>query len=78
MKYKWRVLYKVPIEEITDDPDTWRRTWYFSIYDCPEKLDFEVKILNLIRDFKLKKDYIIIQTLNEDGEVKNEYNYIDN
>lgn len=76
MKYHWRVLYKPPLEEIIDDdPDTWRRTWYFSIYDCPEKLDLYVTVLNLIRDYKLKKEYIIIQTFAEDGSIENERHF---
>lgn len=37
MKYKWRLLYKPPLEEIIDDdPDTWRKTFFIDKYECPE------------------------------------------
>ncbi len=69
MKYKWRVLYKPPIEELDDDnPDTWRKVFYFSIYDCPEKIDLAVKIKELKNTYNMKEEYIILQDL-EDNKI---------
>ena len=65
--YEYRVLYKPPIEEIVEnDPDTWRKVWYYSITDCPEKLDLKIKLLNLVRMYNLKERYIIVEKLNDD------------
>ena len=70
-KYKWRLLYKPPLEEIVDDdPDTWRKTFYISIYDCPEKLDLAIKIKELIRDYNMQEQYIIVQDLEELNNVE--------
>lgn len=63
MKYKYRLLYKPPIEEMTDDPDTWRKVFYISIYDCPSKLDLAVKITELKNLYKMKEEYIILEDL---------------
>lgn len=65
--YEYRVLYKPPIEEIVeDDPDTWRKVWYYNITDCPEKLDLKIKLLELVRIYNLKERYITVQRLNDD------------
>lgn len=69
MKYRYRLLYKSPIEEQTDDPDTWRKVFYISKYDCPSELDLSVKITELKKLYKMKDEYIIL----EDLENKNEY-----
>lgn len=64
MKYKWRILYKPPLEEIVDDdPDTWRKTFLLSGYDYPEELDLKVKIRELINDYNMKEEYIEIEEL---------------
>ena len=68
MKYKYRVLYKPPIEEFIDDnPDTWRKVFLFSVYDCPSELDLSVTINQLIKNYNMKKEYILFQDL-EKGE----------
>ena len=63
MKYKYRLLYKPPIEEMTDDPDTWRKMFYISIYECPSELDLTVKITELKNLYKMKEEYIILEDL---------------
>lgn len=69
MKYKWRLLYKPPLEEIIDDdPDTWRKAFYISVYECPSKLDLAIKIKGLKSLYKMKDEYIILEDLE-----KNEY-----
>lgn len=71
LKFKWRVLYKPPLEEIIDDdPDTWRKTFFISKYDCPSELDLQCKINELIHDYKMDKQYIIIQDLEELNNVE--------
>lgn len=65
--YEYRVLYKPPTEEIVEeDPDTWRKVWYYSTIDCPEKLDLKIKLLELVRIYNLKERYITVQRLNDD------------
>ena len=65
-EFKYRVLYKPPMEKVKDDnPDTWRRVWYFTEYDCPEKLDLEVKILQMCTSFNINKKYIEVQEYNQ-------------
>lgn len=65
-EYKWRVLYKPPFEEmIDDDPDTWRKVFYISKYECKEELDLELKVLDLKNLYNMKKEYIIIENLEE-------------
>ena len=66
MKYKWRVLYKPPLEEMTEDPDTWRKVFYLSIYDCPEKIDLTVKIRELKNTYNMKEEYIILEDLEDE------------
>lgn len=66
MKYKWRLLYKPPLEEIIDDDlDTWRKTFYISIYECPSKLDLDIKVKELKSLYKMKDEYIILEDLEE-------------
>lgn len=66
MKYKWRLLYKPPLEEIIDDdPDTWRKVFYISVYECPSKLDLGIKIKELKSLYKMKDEYIILEDLEE-------------
>ena len=67
MKYKYRLLYKPPIEEMTDDPDTWRKMFYISIYECPSELDLTVKITELKNLYKMKEEYIILEDLENNG-----------
>ena len=63
MKYKYRLLYKSPIKEMTDNPDTWRKVFYISIYDCPSKLDLAIKVRELKKLYKMKDEYIILEDL---------------
>ena len=66
MKYKYRILYKPPIEEFIDDnPDTWRKVFLFSVYDCPSELDLSVKIKELIQNYNMKEQYITLENLDE-------------
>ena len=69
MKYKWRLLYKPPLEEIIDDdPDTWRKTFFIDKYECPEKIDLLIKINELKELYKMKSEYIILEDLEKDDE----------
>ena len=52
---------------MTDDPDTWRKVFYISIYDCPSKLDLTVKITELKNLYKMKEEYIILEDLENNG-----------
>lgn len=62
MKYKYRILYKPPIEELDDNnPDTWRKVFYLTPYDCPEKLDLRIKVSELINTYNMKEEYITIE-----------------
>ena len=62
--YKWRVLYKPPLEELDDNNlTTWRKTFYISKYECPSKLDLDIKIRNLKYLYNMKDEYIILEDL---------------
>ena len=64
MKYKWRVLYKPPLKDMVDnDPDTWRKVFYISIYECPSKLDLAIKITELKKLYNMKDEYVILEDL---------------
>lgn len=63
MKYKWRLLYKPPIEEQTDDPDTWRKVFYIDKYECPSELDINIKLTELKNLYNMKDEYIILEDL---------------
>lgn len=66
MKYKWRLLYKPPIEEIVDDDvDTWRKAFYISRYECPSDLDLNIKIRDLKNLYNMEDKYIILEDLDE-------------
>ena len=67
MKYKWRLLYKPPLEEIIDDdPDTWRKTFFIDKYECPEQIDLSIKINELKELYHMKNEYIILEDLEKD------------
>ena len=64
--YKWRVLYKPPIEKIDDNNiDTWHKVFYFSKYECPSKIDLDCKLIDLKQTYNMKDEYIILQDLDE-------------
>lgn len=64
MKYKWRILYKPPIEELNDNnPDTWRKVFYIDKYECPTDLDLTVKIQDLKKLYNMKEKYITVEEL---------------
>ncbi len=64
MQYKWRLLYKSPLEEIIDDdPDAWRKAFYISVYECPSKLDLYIKVKELKKLYNMKDEYIILEDL---------------
>ncbi len=63
-KYKWRLLYKPPIEELDDNNiDTWRKVFYISQYECPSGLDINIKLTELKNLYNMKKEYMILQDL---------------
>ena len=69
MKYEYRVLYQIPLEmNDNNDPSTWRKVFYFSVYDCPSKLDLYVKVRDLIKIYNMDTKYIKIQKLDANGE----------
>lgn len=64
MKYKWRLLYKPPIEnEIENDPDTWRKVFYISQYEYPTELDIIIKLIELKNLYNMKQEYMILEDL---------------
>lgn len=64
MQYKWRLLYKPPTEnEIENDPDTWRKVFYISQYECPTGLDINVKLTELKNLYNMKQEYMILEDL---------------
>ena len=64
MKYKWRLLYKPPMEKIEDDNvDTWRKVFYIESYECPSELDLKIKITELKKLYNMKDEYIILEDL---------------
>lgn len=66
MKYKYRVLYKPPIEELDDNnPDTWRKVFYIDKYDCPSGLDVNIKLTELKNLYNMKKEYMILEDLED-------------
>lgn len=68
-KYKWRILYKPPIEWLDDNNvDTWRKVFLISKYDCPTELDFDVKIRELVQLYNMKEEFVYIEFLEEENE----------
>lgn len=63
MKYRYRLLYKPPIEEMTDDPDTWRKVFYIDKYEYPSGLDVNIKLTELKNLYNMKKEYMILEDL---------------
>lgn len=63
--YKWRLLYKPPVNTITNDPDTWCKVFYISKYECPEPIDLEVKIRELKQLYKMRDEYVYLEDLEE-------------
>ncbi len=62
--YKWRIIYKPPIEQIDyNDIDSLPKVFYLSVYDCPEKLDLGVKIKQLKNLYNMKDEYIELEDL---------------
>ena len=69
MKFKYRVLYKIPLEENDhQNPDTWRKVFLLTKYDCPSELDLSVKINQLVQDYNMDKQYVILQNLEDNTE----------
>lgn len=67
MKYKWKILYKPPIEELDDNnPDTWRKVFYVSVYECPSKLDLAIKLRELKKLYNMKEEYLILEDVEND------------
>lgn len=68
MKYKWRLLYYPPFNEMIADPsniDKWPKVFYISIYDCPSKLDLAVKINELVKLYHMDRQYIVLEDLED-------------
>ena len=62
--YKWRLVYKPPIEEIDyNNIDSLPKVFYLSIYDCPEKLDLDVKIKQLKKLYNMREEYLQLDDL---------------
>ena len=62
--YKWRLVYKPPIEEIDyNNIDSLPKVFYLSIYDCPEKLDLDVKIKQLKKLYNMRDEYLQLDDL---------------
>lgn len=68
-KYKWRLLYKPPIEEYNENNiDTWHKVFYINKYECPTGLDVNIKLTELKNLYNMKKEYMILQDLEEINE----------
>lgn len=53
-----------PLEYLDDnDITTWRKVFYISKQECPEKLDLELKINELKKLYKMEDGFITIETL---------------
>lgn len=64
MKYNWLLKYMPPLEYLDDnDITTWRKVFYISKQECPEKLDLELKINELKKLYKMEDGFITIETL---------------
>ena len=55
MQYKWRLVYRPPLEE--------EKVFYISIYECPSKIDLAIKIKDLKKIYNMKDEYITLQDL---------------
>ena len=66
-KYRWRVLYYPPIKDLDDeDITTWRKVFFIDRYECPTKLDLDVKVRELKNLYQMKDEYTIVEELNWD------------
>lgn len=64
MKYKYRILYYPPHNTLeNNNPDTWRKVFLINRYDCREELDLVVKIKELILDYNMNPEYVIVEDL---------------
>ena len=62
--YKWRLVYKPPIENIDyNNLDSLPKIFYISIYECPEKLDLHLKINELKKLYNMKDEYTILEEI---------------
>lgn len=68
-KYKWRLLYKPPVEEEKDDdPDTWRKVFYLDKYQYPTGLNLSVKLTEMKHLYNMKKEYMILEDMENNYE----------
>ena len=62
--YKWRLVYKPPIEEIDyNNIDSLPKVFYLSVYDYPEKLDLDIKIKQLKKLYNMRDEYLQLDDL---------------
>ena len=64
MKYKWRLVYKPPIEKIDyNNIDSLPKVFYINNYECPSGLDVNIKLTELKNLYNMKKEYMILEDL---------------
>ena len=64
MKYKWLLTYEPPLEYFDEnDITTWRKVFYISKQECPEQLDFDLKLNELKQLYQMEDGFIHITIL---------------
>lgn len=67
MKHNYLLRYDPPREEFDyNNPSTWQKVFYIKSNECPEQLDFDLKIIGLKRIYHMKDEYLRIDIW--DGE----------
>lgn len=71
MTYKWRVVYKPPIEKIDyNNIDSLPKVFYYSIYDCPEKIDLAVELERLKKLYHMKDEYLYLEDMEDIDKIE--------
>jgi len=64
MEYKWRLIYKPPINQIDyNNIDTLPKVFHISKQECKEQIDLELKIQELKNLYNMKSEFLILETL---------------
>lgn len=64
MKYDWILKYNPPREQFDyNDITTWQKVFIIEKSSCPEQLDFDLRINELKKKYKLKDEYIRLDAI---------------
>ena len=64
MKHDWLLRYNPPREDFDyDNIATWQKVFIIDKHECPEKLDFDLKINALKKKYKMKDEYIRLDAI---------------